>query len=146
MKTTDISTIEDLKKYVSGLAETLKGGEIIGLIGELGVGKTTFTQALADELGVEDEVRSPTFVIMQIYETGKRARRQGVQKLCHADAYRLEDGSELYGVGFDEYAGKEGVVTVLEWADRVPTVHKMKGFRELTLEFNEDTGRVIKEG
>jgi tRNA threonylcarbamoyladenosine biosynthesis protein TsaE len=146
MRTHDISTMQKLERYVRDLAETLKGGEIIGLIGELGAGKTAFTQLLAKELGVQAEVKSPTFVIMQVYDTfAGSAVRRGITTLCHVDAYRLEDGSELYGVGFDDYAGKPGTITVVEWADRVPVIHRLNGYRELTLRFMENGGREIVE-
>lgn len=146
MQVHDISSIEKLERYVRDLAETLQGGEILGLIGELGAGKTAFTQVLAKELGVQAEVKSPTFVIMQIYDTfAASAVRRGITTLCHVDAYRLEDGSELYGVGFEDYAGKPGTITVVEWADRVPVIHKLSGFRELTFRFTSGGGREIVE-
>jgi tRNA threonylcarbamoyladenosine biosynthesis protein TsaE len=146
MRTHDISTIDALQRYVADLAERLTGGEILGLVGELGAGKTTFTQLLAKELGVRAEVKSPTFVIMQVYDAfaGSAARR-GITTLCHVDAYRLEDSKELYGVGFDDYAGRKDTITVVEWADRVPVIHALPGFRELTFRFTEPGGRELAE-
>jgi tRNA A37 threonylcarbamoyladenosine biosynthesis protein TsaE len=91
-------------------------------------------------------VKSPTFVIMQVYDTfAGSAVRRGITTLCHVDAYRLEDGKELYGVGFDDYAGRADTVTVVEWADRVPVIHALRGFRELTFRFTEAGGRELVE-
>ncbi len=112
------------------------GGEVIGLIGPLGSGKTVFVQGLATGLGIaETPITSPTFVIMNLYQTGGRL------PLCHVDLYRLEDSIET--IGLSEYLDWNGV-TVIEWAD--------KGLREsvgLMIAFDdqgEDKRRVTLTG
>lgn len=137
--------MELLEAYADRIAARLHGGEVIGLVGDLGAGKTAFVQALARALGVADEVKSPTFVIMQVYGTGAAARERGVGQLCHVDAYRLEDGIELYGIGFDDFAGRPDTVTVVEWADRVPVLHKLPGFIELTFRFTAGGREIVEE-
>ena len=91
----------------------LSGGEVIALYGDLGAGKTVFVRGLAAGLGVKDIVKSPTFVIMKCFRGAKL-------NLCHIDAYRLQAGTELEGIGALDFFGKPKVVTVIEWAERIP--------------------------
>lgn len=115
MKTTDKNTTE---KYVSlgiddtlalahSVADTLTGGEILLLDGDLGAGKTTFTKGLAKALGIKAEITSPTFTIMNQYEGGRL-------KLNHLDMYRIDDEAEVAELGLDE-AFSDDSVTVIEW-------------------------------
>ena len=100
-------SVEDTAKLASRIAETLEGGEVIVLDGDLGAGKTTFTKGLADALGVKDQVTSPTFTIMNVYEDGKF-------KLNHLDMYRIESEDELYELGVED-AMTDDTITVIEW-------------------------------
>ncbi len=94
------------------LAQTLQPGDILLLIGELGAGKTTFVQGLAEGLGIDPKlISSPTFVLIQEYEGGKLP-------LYHVDAYRIRDPRELSEVGLEEYFERGGVV-VIEWGDKL---------------------------
>ncbi len=100
--------------------QTLAPGEratLVTLSGELGAGKTTFTQALAKALGVTDSVTSPTFVLEKIYELPETAP---FQKLVHIDAYRLDGGHELSALGFSDLLQNPENLIVLEWPERVP--------------------------
>lgn len=96
-------TFEFAKNY----AGTLSGGEILLLGGELGAGKTLFTKGLAVGLGIDDDVTSPTFTIMNEY--------YGSLTLCHVDAYRLKNGEEAYMAGITEYFGQDDTVCCIEW-------------------------------
>jgi tRNA threonylcarbamoyladenosine biosynthesis protein TsaE len=114
-----ISDLEGLEREASRLVGTLaphKGrATLVTLSGELGVGKTAFTKALARALGVEEVVSSPTFVLEKIYAlTGQAFRR-----LVHIDAYRLEKGEDLSALGFDEIMGDAENLVVLEWPEMV---------------------------
>lgn len=108
------------QQFAKKLARTFKGGEVIGLIGDLGAGKTTLVQFLAQTLGVKETVNSPTFVLMKIY----RVTRNGlsVTRLVHVDAYRLNSGQELTNIGLSEYLGRQDTVVVIEWADKVKEI------------------------
>ena len=86
-------------------------GEVYSLIGDLGVGKTVFTQGLAAGLGIKEAVNSPTFTIVQIYEEGRLP-------FYHFDVYRLKSSDEIFELGFDEYLFGSGVC-LIEWADIV---------------------------
>lgn len=100
---------------LAGLAQSLaKGlfpGAFLAFYGDLGAGKTTFTKALAQALGIED-VQSPTFTIV-------REHREGRLPLFHFDAYRLGSGEELFAIGFSDYLGEGGVIA-MEWCENVP--------------------------
>ena len=86
-------------------------GQVVALSGDLGAGKTVFAKGFAEGLGITAAVTSPTFTLMQVYEGGRLP-------LCHMDAYRLEEESELEAVGGDEYFGGDGAVLV-EWPEMV---------------------------
>jgi tRNA threonylcarbamoyladenosine biosynthesis protein TsaE len=98
--------------FAAALGRTLAGGEILGLVGDLGCGKTTFTKGLSLGLGLEDArlVSSPTYVLEQVYPTRI--------PLHHYDAYRLSSDEEFLELGFEERL-REGDVLVVEWADKV---------------------------
>lgn len=115
-----------MKKYVTRtpketaavakeLAAGLRGGETIALYGELGAGKTTFTQALAKALGVKKRVQSPTFILMQEYRLPKRG---AAKLLLHVDAYR-GDVVQFKAVGLTEYLRSPETIVLVEWADRI---------------------------
>ena len=96
-------------KIAENLAQTLKGGELILFDGDLGAGKTFFTGALCEALGVERRsVSSPTFVIMKKY--------QGKFTVYHWDFYRVSDIDELYIADFPEYLKSDNSITIVEWA------------------------------
>lgn len=113
-----LTTENDTKRYAESLARKLRGGETIGLIGDLGAGKTTLTHYLAAALGVQTAVTSPTYAIMQLYATPHAA----IKHFVHIDAYRLTSAEELAGLGVEEYCRDPHTVTVVEWADRVTDI------------------------
>ena len=89
------------------LGEKACAGQVYTLVGDLGVGKTIFTKGLAKGLGIDEPVSSPTFTIVQVYDSGR-------MPLYHFDAYRIEDPSEMDYLGFDEYFFGNGVC-LIEW-------------------------------
>jgi tRNA threonylcarbamoyladenosine biosynthesis protein TsaE len=113
-----IKTEKDTEKLAKKLAGQFKGWEIIGLIGNLGAGKTTFTQYLAKELGVKDIVNSPTFNIIKIYDI----KKSNIKQLIHIDAYRLNSPEELEVLGVNEYFEDKNTITIIEWADKVKNI------------------------
>jgi len=119
-----------LKKHVSksasqtaniaaDLGRTLKPGRVIGLIGDLGAGKTTFVQGLARGLGIDPDyyVNSPTFTLINEY------RGQG-SDLIHVDLYRIEKPLEGETLGLDEYLAS-GAIVAVEWIERMPALEKL---------------------
>jgi len=89
-------------------------GSVFTLIGDLGVGKTVFTKGFAEGLGIEDDVTSPTFTIVQIYEEGR-------MPFYHFDVYRIGDVSEMDEIGYEDYFYGDGV-TFIEWADLIKEI------------------------
>jgi tRNA threonylcarbamoyladenosine biosynthesis protein TsaE len=127
---------------ISRVRETERtGAAVLALTGDLGAGKTTFVKELASELGVEDPVTSPTFVIEQIYDLSACGNAQAglppdaaFDRLVHIDAYRLESlpaapdgtvqagGEELRTLGWDELVADPANLVVVEWAEKVKDV------------------------
>ncbi len=104
---------EETKSFGNKLGEIVKKGSIICLLGDLGAGKTTFTQSLAKGLGVCDYVTSPTFTIVNEYD--------GRIPLYHFDVYRIGSSEEMYDIGYDEYINSDGVC-IIEWANLIEDI------------------------
>lgn len=102
-----VKSVDETYALAKKVADTLDGGEVLLLDGDLGAGKTTFTKGLAKALGVKEEVTSPTFTILNVYEEGRL-------KLNHLDMYRVESSDELAELGIEE-CFDEDAVTVIEW-------------------------------
>lgn len=103
---------EETKRLGMLLAEELQPGDVILLEGPLGAGKSEFARGVAKGLGVAETVTSPSFTILNVYESGRLP-------LYHFDWYRLESEEELYELGMDEYLGGAGVALV-EWPGQCP--------------------------
>jgi tRNA threonylcarbamoyladenosine biosynthesis protein TsaE len=125
-------TRKETQDLACRLGEIVEPNTLITLSGDLGAGKTTFTQGLARGLGIEKKVTSPTFTIMKEY--------RGRLPLYHIDAYRLENITQ--DLGFDEYIESDGVC-VIEWADFIEYVLPEE---LLNIEFtiNDDDSRTLK--
>ena len=104
------TSAEETEALGAGLAESLGPGDVVALTGELGAGKTCFTQGLARGLGVARRAVSPTFVLVNEY--------RGRLPVHHVDAYRTESLAELIDLGLEEMFGGDGV-TIVEWADKL---------------------------
>ena len=89
------------------IGKEARAGQVYTLIGDLGVGKTVFTQGMAKGLGIKEPVSSPTFTIVQVYEEGRLP-------FYHFDVYRIGDVEEMDEIGFDDYIYGDGV-SLIEW-------------------------------
>ena len=94
------------------IAAGLRPGDVVLLEGDLGAGKSELTRGIARGLGVTETVTSPSFTILNVYESGQIP-------LYHFDWYRLESSEELYELGMDEYLGGDGIA-IVEWPGRCP--------------------------
>lgn len=122
---------EDTAKFAMELASKALPGNVYTLIGDLGVGKTTFTQGFAKGLNIDEPVNSPTFTIVQIYEEGRIP-------FYHFDVYRIADPDEMYEIGYEDYFYGEGV-SIIEWADLVKEIIPKDAIR-IEIEKNLEKG------
>lgn len=129
----NIETFSAEETYRVGrtIGEEAKPGQLYTLVGDLGVGKTVFTQGLAKGLGIEESISSPTFTIVQIYEEGRLP-------FYHFDVYRIGDSSEMDEVGFEDYIYGQGV-SLIEWANLIEEILPEKR-TEIRIEKNLDKG------
>jgi tRNA threonylcarbamoyladenosine biosynthesis protein TsaE len=116
------------------LASSLDRGSVVAITGPLGAGKTTLVQGVARALGVEEEVTSPSFIRLNVY--------QGRYTVYHLDCYRVKDSAEFIAFGLDEWLDTDGV-TLIEWADRVAELLPAHTLT-VTLDYDEaGEGRII---
>lgn len=101
---------QDTKNFARALASQLKKHDVIVLTGDLGSGKTKFTEGLLSYFGLENEISSPTFTIVNEYQ------KKDVT-IYHFDVYRLEDSSEFYEIGGEEYF--ENGICLIEWGELI---------------------------
>lgn len=131
---------EDTFQIGMRLGKLAEAGEVYTLTGDLGVGKTVFTQGFAKGLGIDESVNSPTFTILQIYEGGRLP-------LYHFDVYRIGSVEEMEETGFEEYIMGDGV-SLIEWADLIEEILPRKRTRvliEKDLEKGFDYRRITVE-
>lgn len=113
------------------LGREAKAGDVYTLIGDLGVGKTVFTQGVAKGLGIEETVSSPTFTIVQVYEEGRLP-------FYHFDVYRIGDVEEMDEIGYEDYFYGDGVCFI-EWADLIREIIPA-GHTRIEIEKNLEIG------
>lgn len=131
---------EDTFQIGMRLGKLAEAGEVYTLTGDLGVGKTVFTQGFAKGLGIDESVNSPTFTILQIYEGGRLP-------LYHFDVYRIGSVEEMEETGYEEYIMGDGV-SLIEWADLIEDILPRKRTRvliEKDLEKGFDYRRITVE-
>jgi tRNA threonylcarbamoyladenosine biosynthesis protein TsaE len=109
--TTTTRSAQETQRIAASLAQELRGGEFISLIGELGAGKTTFTQGLVAALGSTARVKSPTFTVMNEYPVEKHP---SITRVVHCDLYRFTEVSEIGALELDEYR-RPNTVIIAEW-------------------------------
>lgn len=111
MKTITLKNEQETKGFGIDLGKSLRQGDVVALIGDLGTGKTALTKYIARGMGIQDLITSPTFTIVQEYYSGRLP-------LYHFDVYRVSDLEEMFELGYEEYFYGKGVC-VIEWADLI---------------------------
>lgn len=101
--------LKDTEKFGEKLAKSLKKGDVISLIGDMGAGKTTLVQTIGKTLGIDDYITSPTFALVNTF--------YGDIELNHLDLYRMEDSREIESIDIDNYVYPYGI-SIIEWAER----------------------------
>lgn len=123
------------------IGEQARPGDVYTLVGDLGVGKTVFTQGLAEGMEITEPISSPTFTIVQVYEEGRLP-------FYHFDVYRIGDVEEMDEIGFEDYIYGEGV-SLIEWSNLIEEIlpeKKVKITIEKDLEQGFDYRRIMIEG
>jgi tRNA threonylcarbamoyladenosine biosynthesis protein TsaE len=113
------------------IGENAGPGDVYTLVGDLGVGKTVFTQGIAEGLGITEAVSSPTFTIVQVYEEGR-------MPFYHFDVYRIGDIEEMDEIGYEDYFYGDGLC-MIEWANLIREILP-DSYREVTIEKDLDKG------
>jgi tRNA threonylcarbamoyladenosine biosynthesis protein TsaE len=112
---------------------------VVGLYGDLGSGKTTFTQAVSKIFDIKEDITSPTFVIEKIYDI----KHKNFKKLIHIDAYRLDSGKELLALNWERILGDEKNIIFIEWPERVIEVLP-KNHAKINFKFLSENEREIE--
>lgn len=113
------------------IGREVQPGQVYTLIGDLGVGKTVFTQGIAEGLDIREPICSPTFTIVQVYEEGR-------MPFYHFDVYRIGDIEEMEEIGYEDYFYGKGF-TMIEWANLIEEILP-PSYREVTIEKDLEKG------
>ena len=122
---------EDTLNLGREMGQNAQPGDVYTLIGDLGVGKTVFTQGIAEGLEIEESICSPTFTIVQVYEEGR-------MPFYHFDVYRIGDVEEMDEIGYEDYFYGEGLC-MIEWANLIEEILPSKR-KEITIEKDLEKG------
>lgn len=122
---------EETAELGKKLGKSASPGDVYTLIGDLGVGKTVFTQGIAMGLEITEPVNSPTFTIVQVYESGR-------MPFYHLDVYRIGDIEEMDEIGYEDYFYGEGL-TMIEWANLITEILPPKR-KDITIEKDLEKG------
>lgn len=133
MAQTVIESFSEKDTYDLGveMGRRAKPGEVYTLVGDLGVGKTVFTQGIAKGLEIDEPICSPTFTIVQVYEEGR-------MPFYHFDVYRIGDIEEMDEIGYEDYFYGQGL-TMIEWANLIRDILPRK-YKEITIEKDLEKG------
>lgn len=133
MKIKELETFSPEETFALGeeMGRAAKPGEVYSLIGDLGVGKTVFTQGMARGLGITEPVSSPTFTIVQVYE-------QGRMPFYHFDVYRIGDLEEMEEIGYEDCFYGDGL-SLVEWGCRIEELLP-ETYREIRIEKDPEQG------
>ena len=134
LKRLELPNVTALEQFGASIAKVLQVGDVVALSGGLGTGKTTLARAIIAELGYRHEVPSPTFTIIEMYESPPLRL-----PVAHADFYRLKDPSEAAEIGLDDY--REGAALIAEWPEHAGGFAHESACLSVTLEI-ADEGRI----
>lgn len=113
--TINLDSISATQKFASEMAAKIQNSCVIAMTGDLGSGKTTFTQGFARGMGIKDNVGSPTFKLVSEYK-GEHLL------LNHVDCYRLENEKDFFNIGGEKYLEPDGAITIIEWSEKITNV------------------------
>ena len=137
MKKIIFNSVDETQAFASNYAKDIANGKVIALIGDLGTGKTTFSQGFAHGMGIDEHVISPTFKLVREYH--------GERILYHIDCYRMESEKDFLNIGGEEFILSNNSITLIEWADRVKSLWSEDWiFIYFSLIDNKSSSRMIK--
>lgn len=132
------NSAEETIEFGKSVARAVGVGAVVSLVGDLGAGKTTFTKGVARGLGIMDNVTSPTFTLLNEYWGEEK-------KLYHFDFYRIEDADELGELGFEDYFPSADGVTIVEWAEKAPSILPKRIYQITFSKVDEDKRKILFE-
>jgi len=133
----------ETKKFAKEVLNSLNGKNVILLFGELGSGKTTFTQGIAEALGIKERITSPTFVLSRIYKI-KLDKLGEFDQLTHFDLYRIKTAEEILDLGLKEYLEDTKTLIVIEWPELVDDMIAPEKKLSLKFSYGEDDMRFVE--
>ncbi|MBZ4683144.1 MAG: tsaE [Fusobacteriales bacterium] len=130
-----VLTFSEIDILVDKLSKIIKKNDVIALIGDLGTGKTTFVKRIAKNLGITENVKSPTFTYVMEY-------RDIEPPLFHFDVYRICDAEEIYEIGYEDYLHNGGIV-IIEWANLIES-ELPEEYLRIELFHNDENSREVE--
>ena len=113
------NSFEETQKLGREFAKALGKGDVICLYGDLGSGKTTFVQGLAEGLGIKQRIISPTFIIIRNYKVRINDKGLMINDFFHIDLYRIESERDFEGLGIEEIINNKNNIAAIEWAEKL---------------------------
>ena len=132
-----INSLADIDKAAKTFVENMGDGKVFAFYGKMGAGKTTFIKAICEQLGVDDVITSPTFAIVNEYQSATTG-----DNIYHFDFYRIKKLEEVYDMGYEDYF-YGGSLCFLEWPELIEDLLP-EDATKVSIEETEDGGRVVK--
>ncbi|WP_308226387.1 tRNA (adenosine(37)-N6)-threonylcarbamoyltransferase complex ATPase subunit type 1 TsaE [Prevotella sp.] len=132
-----INSLADINEAAKQFIENMGDGKVFAFYGKMGAGKTTFIKAICEELGVDDVITSPTFAIVNEYQSAITG-----DSIYHFDFYRIKKLEEVYDMGYEDYF-YSGSLCFLEWPELIDDLLP-EDATKVTIEATDDGGRVVK--
>lgn len=132
-----INSLADINEAAKQFIENMGDGKVFAFYGKMGAGKTTFIKAICEELGVDDVITSPTFAIVNEYQSATTGN-----SIYHFDFYRIKKLEEVYDMGYEDYF-YSGSLCFLEWPELIDDLLP-EDATKVTIEATDDGGRVVK--
>ena len=132
-----INSLADINEAAKQFIENMGDGKVFAFYGKMGAGKTTFIKAICEELGVDDVITSPTFAIVNEYQSATTG-----DSIYHFDFYRIKKLEEVYDMGYEDYF-YSGSLCFLEWPELIDDLLP-EDATKVTTEATDDGGRVVK--
>ena len=132
-----INSLAEINEAAKTFIENMGDSKVFAFYGKMGAGKTTFIKAICEELGVEDVITSPTFAIVNEYQSSTTG-----DSIFHFDFYRIKKLEEVYDMGYEDYF-YGGSLCLLEWPELIDELLP-EDAKKVTIEETENGGRVVK--